>query len=51
MTASQQIADTLGAKVLEEINFTPGETEANNLAMMGALAANPQRAKNLSSAK
>jgi cysteine desulfurase len=47
MTASQQIADTLGAKVLEEINFTPGETEANNLAMMGALAANPQKGKKL----
>jgi cysteine desulfurase len=47
MTASQQIANTLGAKVLEEINFTPGETEANNLALTGALAANPQKGKKL----
>ncbi|MCK4439549.1 cysteine desulfurase, partial [Candidatus Bathyarchaeota archaeon] len=25
----------LGCKALEEVNFTPGETEANNLALMG----------------
>jgi cysteine desulfurase len=25
----------LGCKTLEEVNFTPGETEANNLALMG----------------
>lgn len=47
MTASQQIADSVGAKVLEEINFTPGETEANNLALMGAAAANPQKGKKI----
>ncbi|MCW4018584.1 MAG: cysteine desulfurase [Candidatus Bathyarchaeota archaeon] len=47
MTASQQIADSIGAKVLEEINFTPGATEANNLALMGAAAANPQKGKKM----
>src|SRR5512136_1823280 len=35
MESAQKIADFLGAKILEETNFTPGETEANNLALMG----------------
>jgi cysteine desulfurase len=35
MESSQKIATFLGCKTLEEINFTPGETEANNLALMG----------------
>jgi cysteine desulfurase len=47
MTASKQIADSVGAKNLEEITFTPGETEANNLALMGAAAANPQKGKKI----
>lgn len=47
MTASQQIAGSIGAKVLEELNFTPGEAEANNLALMGAAAANPQKGKKI----
>jgi cysteine desulfurase len=47
MAASQQIADSIGAKNLEEINFTPGESEANNLALMGAAAANPTRGKKI----
>ncbi len=34
MESSQKIASTLGCKNLEEVNFTPGETEANNLAIM-----------------
>ncbi|MCW4009790.1 MAG: cysteine desulfurase [Candidatus Bathyarchaeota archaeon] len=47
MTASKQIAESVGAKNLEEITFTPGETEANNLALMGAAAANPQKGKKI----
>ena len=31
-----KVSQTLGAKNLEDITFTPGETEANNLAIMGA---------------
>ncbi len=37
MEASQKIASFLGCKNLEEVNFTPGETEANNLALLGTL--------------
>lgn len=35
MESTQKIAAFLGCKTLEEINFAPGETEANNLALMG----------------
>lgn len=35
MEASQKVAAFLGCKNLEEVNFTPGETEANNLALLG----------------
>lgn len=45
MTASKTIADSIGAKVLEEINFVPGDSEANNLALLGAAAANPAKKK------
>ena len=45
MECSQQVAKYVGAKILEEINFTPGETEANNLALMGAAFANKIRGK------
>ncbi len=47
MEASQKIAGYIGAKTLEEINFTPGESEANNLALMGAAAANPTKGKKI----
>ncbi|MEM4658392.1 MAG: cysteine desulfurase family protein [Candidatus Methanosuratincola sp.] len=46
MESSQSIADSIGAK-LEEINFTPGETEANNLALMGVVRAKPGRGKKI----
>ena len=36
MESAQKIAGYLSCKNLEEINFTPGETEANNLALLGA---------------
>jgi cysteine desulfurase len=35
MESTQKIAKFLGCKTIEEVNFTPGETEANNLALMG----------------
>jgi cysteine desulfurase len=35
MESAQKIAAFLECHTLEEINFTPGETEANNLALMG----------------
>ncbi|MGA9388397.1 MAG: cysteine desulfurase family protein [Candidatus Bathyarchaeia archaeon] len=35
MESAQRVAAFLGCKTLEEVNFTPGETEANNLAIMG----------------
>ncbi|MBS7636309.1 cysteine desulfurase [Candidatus Bathyarchaeota archaeon] len=36
MESAQKISGFLGCKSLEEVNFTPGETEANNLALLGA---------------
>jgi cysteine desulfurase len=36
MEASKKISQFIGAKVLEEISFTPSETEANNLALVGS---------------
>jgi cysteine desulfurase len=36
MESAQKIAAFLGCRALEEVNFTPGETEANNLAIIGA---------------
>jgi len=35
MESAQKIATFLGCKTLEGVNFTPGETEANNQALMG----------------
>ncbi len=35
MESAQKISSFLGCSALEEINFTPGETEANNLALIG----------------
>ena len=40
MNASKQIAEYIDADSEEELNFTPGETEANNLALIGATLAN-----------
>jgi cysteine desulfurase len=35
MESAQKVATFLGCRTLEEVNFTPGETEANNLALLG----------------
>ncbi len=37
MESAQKAAAFLGCRTLEEINFTPGETEADNLALMGTV--------------
>jgi len=47
MESAQKISKFLGAKILEEVTFTPGETEANNLALMGAAFANKHRGKKI----
>jgi cysteine desulfurase len=47
MESQQKIAKYLGAKILEELTFTPGETEANNLALMGAAIANKAKGKKI----
>jgi cysteine desulfurase len=36
MNCFQKISNFMGAKILEEITFTPGESEANNLAIIGS---------------
>ncbi|UCG45943.1 MAG: cysteine desulfurase [Candidatus Bathyarchaeota archaeon] len=40
---SAQIAHYIGADSVEEVNFTPGEVEANNLALLGTVLANRRR--------
>ena len=47
MLSSQTISKCLGAKILEEINFAPGETKANILALMGAAFANKNKGKKI----
>lgn len=47
MESALKIAKSIGCKTAEEINFTPGETEANNLALMGASFAMKDRGKKI----
>jgi cysteine desulfurase len=47
MNSFQKIANYTGAKILEEITFTPSETEANNLAIMGSCFANKAKGKKI----
>ena len=47
MESQKEISQYLGAKILEELTFTPGETEANNLALMGAAFAMKGKGKRL----
>ena len=47
MESAQKIASFSGCKTLEEINFTPGETEANNLAILGTAASVKEKGKKI----
>ena len=47
MNCFQKISKTMGSKILEEITFTPGETEANNLAIMGTCFAQKNKGKKI----
>jgi cysteine desulfurase len=47
MNSFKKIANYVGAKNLEEITFTPGETEANNLAIMGSCFAQKNKGKKI----
>jgi len=47
MGCFQKISTYLGAKNQEEITFTPGETEANNLAIMGSCFLQKGKAKKI----
>ena len=47
MDSFQRIANYIGAKILEEITFTPSETEANNLAIMGSCFAQKLKGKKI----
>ncbi len=41
--ASERVAEYVGASSIEEINFTPSETVANNLALIGTALANKKK--------
>ena len=47
MNSFQKISRYMGAKILEEITFTPSETEANNLAIMGAAFSQKSKGKKI----
>jgi cysteine desulfurase len=45
--ASQQIVGYIGADTIDEVNFTPNETESNNLAILGTAHANKKKGKSI----
>ena len=47
MNCFKKVSKFIGAKNLEDITFTPGETEANNLTIMGACFAQKSKGKKI----
>jgi len=47
MESAQKIAACLGCEALEEVNFVPGETEANNLALLGTVFSMKNKGKKI----
>jgi len=47
MESAQKIAACLGTETLEDVNFAPGETEANNLALIGTAQALKAKSKKI----
>ncbi|MEM2119005.1 MAG: cysteine desulfurase family protein, partial [Candidatus Bathyarchaeia archaeon] len=47
MESAQKIAGYLGSTVAEEVNFTPGESEANNLALVGTALSKKDKGKKI----
>ena len=47
MNSFQKISKYMGTKILEEITFTPSETEANNLAIMGSAFSQKSKGKKI----
>jgi len=47
MKCFQKISKFIGTKILEEITFTPGESEANNLAIMSSCFAQKEKGKKI----
>jgi cysteine desulfurase len=47
MESAQKIAACLGTETLEDVNFVPGETEANNLALIGTAQALKAKGKKI----
>ena len=47
MNCFQKISKYMGTKILEELTFTPGESEANNLAIMGSCFAQKDKGKKI----
>lgn len=47
MESSQKLASYLGCRNAEEVNFTPGETEANNLAILGIARSLREKARRI----
>jgi len=47
MESAQKIAACIECDTLEQVNFTPGETEANNLALLGTVLQRKDKAKKL----
>ncbi len=47
MESAQKISEFIGAKILEEITFTPGATEANNLALLGSILSKKNSGKKI----